>query len=66
MDEITLKNLIWMKWREINKINQPYSYGMKKVEQGNIFALIDIVEFGKQIEVDEKNYGLCHTIHQYK
>jgi hypothetical protein len=32
-----------MKWREINKINQPYNYGMKKVEQGDIFALIDIV-----------------------
>jgi hypothetical protein len=64
--KLPLKNLIWMKWREINKINQPYNYGMKKVEQGNIFALIDIVEFGKQIEVDEKNYGLYHTIHQYK
>jgi hypothetical protein len=55
-----------MKWREINKINQPYNYGMKKVEQGDIFALIDIVQFGKQIEADDKNYGLCHTIHRYK
>jgi hypothetical protein len=43
-----------MKWREINKINQPYNYGMKKVEQGDIFALIDIVQFGKQIEADDK------------